>query len=596
MVVSDDPAQMQALLQESAEQYRDFFEGLNDAAFVHEVDKEGRPGRFLEVNEAACRRLGYTRDELLCLTPREITEQAEYERLARWRSQLGDRGNVLIETIHVAKDGRRIPVEGNICRITYRGRPAALSVSRDLTERKQMEQALQRRDALLDAAVRASGLLLASEPPPEVLGEIVRMLGEASGQDRAYYFAWQTDSTTGNITISLRHEWVREGITPQQGNPLLQELPFARVAPYSCERLRQGLEVCALVRDLPAGEREVLEPQGIVSLLLMPIMVHGVPDGFLGFDNCRTEYAWTAGERAALAVVAANLSAALVRAQTQSSLRQSEQRYRSLIEHSPDAIAIVQADKLVFVNPATARILGAQSAEELIGLPSEQLIHPEDRPAAWDRIRRLRAGESGLYPAQVRHLRRDGSVVWGEVSGSLVQFAGQTAVQFVVRDVTERKKMEDALRVKEWAISDSINAIALANLAGDLTFVNSAFLTMWGYSSHGDVLGRNATEFWQSSDAAADVMSALQQQGHWRGELPGKRRDGSHFIAEVSASLVLDDAGRPLCLLGVFADITERSHHAKPCRDDADRGAFGGQPIDVQRTQWGRGPVFDLHL
>ena len=127
-------------LRESEERYRLFFEGIDDAAFVHELDEQGQPGCFLDCNEAACRRLGYQRDELLSLTPRDITDPAEYERLAGSRGELTNQGNVLIETVHVAKNGRRIPVEGNVRRITYLGRPAALSVSRDITERKRAEE------------------------------------------------------------------------------------------------------------------------------------------------------------------------------------------------------------------------------------------------------------------------------------------------------------------------------------------------------------------------------------------------------------------------------------------------------------------------
>jgi len=134
-------------LRESEERYRLFFEGINDAAFVHELDEQGQPGCFLDCNEAACRRLGYQRDELLSLTPRDITDPAEYERLAGSRGELTNQGNVLIETVHVAKNGRRIPVEGNVRRITYLGRPAALSVSRDITERKRAEEALKESEA-----------------------------------------------------------------------------------------------------------------------------------------------------------------------------------------------------------------------------------------------------------------------------------------------------------------------------------------------------------------------------------------------------------------------------------------------------------------
>jgi PAS domain S-box-containing protein len=126
-------------LRESETRYRAFFEGIRDAAFVHEVNETGEPERFIDVNEAACRRLGYTRKELLSMAPRDIADPAEYKRLSLGRYELEDRRNILIETIHVAKDGRKIPVEGNIRRTTYLGRSVALSVSRDITERRLAE-------------------------------------------------------------------------------------------------------------------------------------------------------------------------------------------------------------------------------------------------------------------------------------------------------------------------------------------------------------------------------------------------------------------------------------------------------------------------
>ena len=120
--------------------YRAFFQDINDAAFMHELNEQGEPGRFIDVNEAACRRLGYTREELLSMAPGDITEPAEYKRLTLWRGELQDRKNILIETIHVAKDGRNIPVESNICCINHLGKSVAMSVSRDITEQKETKQ------------------------------------------------------------------------------------------------------------------------------------------------------------------------------------------------------------------------------------------------------------------------------------------------------------------------------------------------------------------------------------------------------------------------------------------------------------------------
>ncbi|HOW68826.1 MAG TPA: response regulator, partial [Candidatus Paceibacterota bacterium] len=261
--------------------------------------------------------------------------------------------------------------------VSFEGRCVGVrGMIQDITERKQMELSVQRRDALLDAAARASGLLLTSKTPAEALDLIVRLLGVSSGQDRSYYFAWQKDPLTEQVTISLQHEWVRAGIPPKPDNPPIQKLPFDQVAPYTSGRLRQGKEVCALVRDLPVTERAVLEPQGIVSLLLMPIMVDGIPEGFLGFDNCQVEYAWTSGEQAALAVVAANISDSIARWRAEESLRQSEERHRSLFMEMQEGFALheIICDaagrpydyRYLDVNPAFERATGI-SRERWVG-------------------------------------------------------------------------------------------------------------------------------------------------------------------------------------------------------------------------------------
>jgi two-component system cell cycle sensor histidine kinase/response regulator CckA len=142
-------------LRASEEQYRILFEGINDAVFVHDMDEEGLPCRFLQVNDVACRRLGYTKEELLALTPQDITSPEEYERIADKRISLTSQRDILVETVHVTKDGRKIPVESNICKFQYYDRQVVLSISRDITERKQTEVILQEQllflQQLLDA-------------------------------------------------------------------------------------------------------------------------------------------------------------------------------------------------------------------------------------------------------------------------------------------------------------------------------------------------------------------------------------------------------------------------------------------------------------
>ncbi|MHA2233411.1 MAG: PAS domain S-box protein, partial [Candidatus Hodarchaeales archaeon] len=91
-------------------------------------------------------------------------------------------------------------------------------------------------------------------------------------------------------------------------------------------------------------------------------------------------------------------------------------------------------------------------------------------------------------------------------------------------EITDRKQAEAALKIKDVAIASSINAIAFANLEGNLTYVNDAFLELWGYEHAQKVMGRPAAEFWQEPGKASEVIEVLQAKGHWIGELIARRK------------------------------------------------------------------------
>lgn len=137
---------------------------------------------------------------------------------------------------------------------------------------------------------------------------------------------------------------------------------------------------------------------------------------------------------------------------------------------------------------------------------------------------------------------------------------------------TERRlrAAEEALRVKESAIESSINAIAISDLDANLTYVNPAFLRLWGYDDAQEVLGKSSVEFWHVQEKAAEIMAAVRNRQGWIGELAARKKDGSLFTAQIAASMIVDEAGRPLYLMGAFMDITERKR-AEATRLDLER-------------------------
>ncbi len=130
----------------------------------------------------------------------------------------------------------------------------------------------------------------------------------------------------------------------------------------------------------------------------------------------------------------------------QNALRDSEARYRQLVDMSPYAIVVHQDGKVVMANAAAVRLYGANSTDDLVGWPLEGLIHPERRAAARERIGQLLAGVTGLYPVEDVARKLDGTGFDVELSAAPFTYSGRPAVQVVVVDISQRKLAEAALR------------------------------------------------------------------------------------------------------------------------------------------------------
>ena len=137
--------------------------------------------------------------------------------------------------------------------------------------------------------------------------------------------------------------------------------------------------------------------------------------------------------------------------------------------------------------------------------------------------------------------------------------------------IDKKVQQEDSLLVKDYAISSSINAIAFADLAGNLSYVNPSFLNMWGYNNEAEVLGKNASLFWESEKKASEIIELLHEQGKWFGELKAKGNNGSIFPVQLSASRVVDTTGKPICLMASFVDITKLKQAEKQLQESESR-------------------------
>lgn len=124
--------------------------------------------------------------------------------------------------------------------------------------------------------------------------------------------------------------------------------------------------------------------------------------------------------------------------------------------------------------------------------------------------------------------------------------------------VIHNKLVERELYIKESTMNSALNGIAMSDLKGNLTFVNNAFLRMWGYDQKDDILGMSVLEFWKIKSGARSVLTKTKKEGSWMGELEGLRKDGKYFDVHLSATLVKDKLGNPICKMACFIDITDQ--------------------------------------
>ena len=127
-----------------------------------------------------------------------------------------------------------------------------------------------------------------------------------------------------------------------------------------------------------------------------------------------------------------------------------------------------------------------------------------------------------------------------------------------VQDITERKSIENELRVKDFAVSSAASGIAITDLDGIVTYVNPACLSMWDYEREEDVVGKPAINFFADKRRFGLVLKTVLEEGIWQGEGQARRSDGSTFDVQVLANLVTDADGNPFCMMASFVDITER--------------------------------------
>jgi len=144
----------------------------------------------------------------------------------------------------------------------------------------------------------------------------------------------------------------------------------------------------------------------------------------------------------------------------------------------------------------------------------------------------------------------------------------------------EELQLQEKLKLLSWAAESSTIALITTDYSGNLNYVNPVVLKMWGYRKE-ELLGRHSSEFWYPPSEILEAGKECQEKGEWTGELVARRKDGTLFDAHVSLSLIRDDDGKPIGLMGTCFDITERKRAENELNKKTEELSLAKQRLDL---------------
>lgn len=407
--------------------------------------------RFIEVNDAGCARLGYTREEMLALTPNDIADRSMIKDWPAVSAQLAEHGHALFETVHLTKDGRRIPVEVNIERVDLHGRNISVAVCRDISARQEAEAALRDSEERFRTLVQnATDLLTIINTDGTI-----RYASPAAQR----FLGYEPGTWIGRPMADLVH--------PDDRARALDKARAVREQAGT----HPGIEVRIQHADGGWRDVEVVSNNQIDNPSMRGIIqtIHDVTE----------------------------------RKRTEAVLRQREERFRALVQHSTDMISVVDGDgRFQYISPGVEFLLGYE-AEDLIETSLLDLVHPDDREEA-EAVFQLWLDAPGEAITAALRLHDHGGA-WHLVESTGTNLLGEPSIAGIVfntRDITERRYLEDQL--KQEALNDALTGLPNRRLFVDrLTHaldgagrrgvsVSVLFLDLDGFKRVNDTLGHAA--------------------------------------------------------------------------------------------------------
>ncbi|MCV2355829.1 response regulator [Paucibacter sp. B2R-40] len=271
------------------------------------------------------------------------------------------------------------------------------------------------------------------------------------------------------------------------------------------------------------------------------------------------------------------LEMALYKSKSQAQLRDSEARFRALVEWSPEALVVHRHGRLIYANPAAVELLGARSLQDLLGRRALDLVHPEQHAMARASLAAVSVQGARSAMSEQRLIRLDGREIDVEVLGTTITFDGELAVHVVLHDVTQSKQAQAQLRKLSLAVEQSSEAIFITDVSERIEYVNAAYVLACGLPRE-QLLGTTPAMFSSSGAPMLAIRAALRRGETWRGLIQANLGERSDF-AIISPLRQAD--GQISHYVALFEDVTERTRMGR----ELDSHRFHLEELVGRRTQ-----------
>lgn len=266
---------------------------------------------------------------------------------------------------------------------------------------------------------------------------------------------------------------------------------------------------------------------------------------------------------------------AIRRKRIEDALEESEDKYRRLVEHSTDGVVIQQDGQAVYINAAGAKLVGVRDPVEALGKSLKMdFLHPDYEAFLQESATKTNKVCQPLL--ERKFTRLDGKVIDIEVTGVPFLYKGKAAFQVVFRDITQRKKMEEALRHSEekyrQLVQLAYEGIWVFDTDYKTTFVNQRMAEMLGLTPE-NIINRSIFEFMDCQGRrVAEANLELNKRGiREKHDFEFIRSDGSKMYAMLSTSPMTDAAGKLSGAIAVITDITERKLMEEGLRSEKEK-------------------------